>query len=309
MSAVHQLILDIGVEAARKTALEKEEKRCVGIAAHVMADENQTQAYTHSGFAVTALPHKDCQKIIYERTGGANGEIVLHVKSGDGLDKEPVGIPYGAGARLLLIHMATEAKKNNSPVVEMGAGITAFMRRIGVSVGGKNAALYREQFKRIALCRLTFFERGATHTIVQNGTFIKRAALLNSAPGLVWQDAVELDDTFYQSFQKHPLPLLESALHQLSASSLALDIYIFLSYRLHALGKSTLITWPSLHKQFGAGFERLKDFKRRFVVPFNQAVSAYPQANVYLDERGMIMSPSESPIKPQIGHSARLRLL
>lgn len=310
MSRIHQLILDIGVDEAKKAAMSKEERRCVDIASQVMGDERQTYAFIHSGFAVTSLPHREFADPVYERAGGPSGEFILHVESGRGLNKQPVGIPFGAAARLLLIHMASEAKRNNSPVVEMTSGVTAFMRRIGVTVGGRNAELYREQFKRIALCRLTFFEKTERHTMIQNGSFIKRAAVLNEecGGGVEWQDAVELDDTFYQSFQKHPLPLLESALHQLSGSSLALDIYVFLAYRLHVLEKQTLIPWPQLHKQFGAGYSTLKSFKTRLGAPLAQAMAAYPQAKVILDTRGMMMEPSESPIRPRVGQTGRLRL-
>ena len=304
---LHQMILNLGVDEVRKAALSKEERQRVEIASNVMADDRQTKAYAHSGLAVTSLPHKECPETIYERSGGANNEIVLHVKSGEDIDKKPVGVPYGAAARLLLIHMASEAIKTNSPTVEMGAGVTAFMRRIGVTVGGKNVKLYREQFKRLSLCRLTFFEKFAKHTLVENGTFIKRA-LIDDEGGMEWQSLVELDDIFYRSLQKHPLPLLESAIHQLSGSSLALDIYIFLSYRLHVLDKPTLITWPGLHSQFGGNFNALKTFKQHFRMPFNQATAAYPQARVVLDDKGLLMNPSDSPIKP-ISKSGRLHLL
>jgi len=310
VSRIHQLILDIGVDAARKDAESKEERKCIDIASHVMGDERQTFAFIHSGFAVTSLPHREFVDPVYERAGGPNGEFILHVESGKGLDKLPIGIPFGAPARLLLIHMASEAKKNNSPIIDMGAGVTAFMRRIGVTVGGRNAELYREQFKRIALCRLTFFEKSERHTTIQNGSFIKRARVLNEdcGGGVEWQDTVELDDSFYQSFQKHPLPLLESALHQLSGSSLALDIYVFLAYRLRSLEKPTLVPWPRLHEQFGAGYSTLKAFKARFGAPLSQAMAAYPEANAVLDTRGLMMHPSDSPVRSLVGRTGRLRI-
>jgi hypothetical protein len=304
---LHQMILDLGADEVRRKALSKEERHRVEIALGVMGDDKQIKSYAHSGLAVTSLPHRECSELIYERKGGANNEITLHVKSGEDLEKQPVGIPYGAPARLLLIHMASEAIKNNSPTVELGAGVTAFMRRIGVTIGGKNVKLFRDQFKRLALCRLTFFEKTIRNTtVVENGTFIKRAELTDGG-NLEWQNRVELDDIFYRSLKNHPLPLLESAIHQLTNSSLALDIYIFLSYRLHVLERPTLVPWPSLHAQFGGGFAQMQVFKAHFKTPFEQAMAAYPQARAELDGRGLVMHPSSSPIMP-IKHYGRLRL-
>jgi hypothetical protein len=37
--------------------------------------------------------------------------------------------------------------------------------------------------------------------------------------------------------------------------SLALDVYVWLAYRLHSLTRPTPVTWAALHGQFGAGFK------------------------------------------------------
>jgi hypothetical protein len=46
---------------------------------------------------------------------------------------------------------------------------------------------------------------------------------------------MRLDEDFYQSLIEHPLPLREAAIRQISSRSLAIDLYVWLAYRLHIL--------------------------------------------------------------------------
>ena len=74
-----------------------------------------------------------------------------------------------------------------------------------------------------------------------------------------------LDETFYEALRDHPVPLLESAIKQLKEKSLALDVYIWLVYRLHSLKQPTPISWASLFAQFGTGFRLSRQFKPYFL--------------------------------------------
>ena len=46
---------------------------------------------------------------------------------------------------------------------------------------------------------------------------------------------------------------------------MSLDIYVWLAWRCHQLGKPTPISWPAVHAQFGAGFKAIKHFKPSFL--------------------------------------------
>ena len=105
-----------------------------------------------------------------------------------------------------------------------------------------------------------------------------------------------LDETFYRALRDHPVPLLESAVRQLNSRSMALDVYIWLSYRLHALGRPTPIDWASLHAQFGTGFKLVRQFKPQFIEALAAATAAYPDAKVEADEFGIILHPSRPPV-------------
>jgi hypothetical protein len=260
---------------------------------------------------MTALPHRSINDLVWERLGGQNGELRLHVESGFGPDKAPIGIPYGSVARLILIHLSSEAIANNSRVVELGPNMKSFLTRMGISPGGKSRMMVRDQARRISMCRLTFFSKRERDTLVTNGSFVKNAVIVDdhtdSQPSF-WQDTVELDEAFFQSLKDHPLPLREAAVRQLSGRSMALDLYIFLSYRLHVLTKPTPVSWKALYQQFGAGFAKQRVFIQGVKAPLNLALAAYPEAHVDITEQGLVLHPSESPVPKALPRFNRLKL-
>jgi len=312
VAEVHQLILDYGVDTARTLSSSKLDRQCLDTAVAVMQDDRFDLNLLHSGFALTALPHRNTKELVWERVGGQNGEIKLHVESGFGADKQPVGLPYGSIARLILIHLSTEAVANNSRIVELGSSMRAFMRRMGIAPGGKSFSMLREQSMKISLCNLTFFNKREKDTVISKGSFVKNAVIFDNTDERqmrFMQDTVELDETFFKSLTDHPLPLRESAIKQLSGRSTALDLYIFLSYRLHVLERPTPVSWASLYHQFGAGSASKRIFKQGFKNPLQLALAAYPEANVEINENGLILNPSESPVPKTHPWAKRLKLV
>jgi hypothetical protein len=308
---VHQLILTKGLDEAKQFADSKLERQCFDAAAAVLQDERFDLNILHSGFAMTALPHRSVPDLVWERAGGQNGELKLHVESGYGPDKKAIGIPYGSVARLILIHLSSEAVANNSRVVPLGPNMKCFLERMGISPGGKSRAMVRDQARRISMCRLTFFAKRERDTVMTNGSFVKTAVIVDDFPDkqpAFWQDTVELDEAFFKSLKDHPLPLREAAIRQLSGRSMALDLYVFLSYRLHALTKPTPVSWAALYRQFGAGFKKQWVFVQGVKAPLELALAAYPEAKVDITEKGLILHPSESPVPKIHPYSSRLRL-
>jgi hypothetical protein len=296
---VHQLILDIGVEQARKIAFDKTEVRCVDTASSIMADARFDLKILHSGFAMTALPHRQTKELIWERVGGERGEIKLHVQSGHLADRTAVGLPYGSMARLILIHLCSEAHINKSRFVELGPSMSAFLKRMEVSIGGKSIASVRDQSRRISLCRLTFFNKRAKDTLISNGSFVRNAVVVDDVryeQMKMWQDIVELDEVFFKNLVEHPLPVREVAIKALAGKSMALDIYVWLSYRLRVLERPTPLSWAAVYAQFGAGYQGRKGFVTEFKEPLKLALAAYPEAKVEISRMGLILHPSDSPV-------------
>lgn len=299
MAEVHRLILEHGVETARLMAASKPERLAVDAAAAVLADEENRLGITHAGFAMTSLPHKKIEEGFWRREGH---RTTLLVESGRDRRGSMVGVPYGSIARLILLFLQTEAIRTNSPEVELGKSMKSWMSRMSLSSGGKTYQLVTEQAKRISACRLTFFtdrENGAEGR--HNGAFVQDAISLSGIvsdedqPSL-WQDKVRLDAGFWRSLREHPVPIREEAIKAIGTRSLAIDVYIWLAYRLHALPKSTTISWTSVHAQFGAGFRLMRQLKPTFTEALSLALAVYPEAQVDVEAEGVTLHPSPPPV-------------
>lgn len=294
MGDVHRLLLEHGLESARAFAGTKLERSAIEAAAAVLADEEGRLGITHAGFAMTSLPHKRIEEGLWKREGH---RTTLLVESGRSRNGDLVGVPYGSMARLILLYLQTEAVRTNSPEVELGRSMKSWMSRMSLTSGGKTYQLVTEQARRISACRLTFFtdrENGAETR--HNGAFVQDAITFSSVidddqPSL-WQDRVRLDPSFWRSLRDHPVPVREEAIRAIGTRSLAIDVYIWLAYRLHALTKSTPVSWTAVHAQFGAGFRLVRQIKPTFIEALNLALAVYPEASVDTEKQGLILHPS-----------------
>jgi len=309
MGELHRLIIRDGLDEARARAADQIERQCLETAFAVMSDEHQRVGIMHAGFAMTALPHKALKDSVWIRQGG---NIKLRIESGADAQDRIVGLPYGAIARMILLYLQTEAVKRQSREIELGRSMNQWLASMGVSNGGKNYQMVREQSRRLSLCRLTFYRVEDNATTITNGSFV-RDAILPTKDGEqlpLWRETIRLDEGFYQSLIEHPLPVREAAIREIGHRSMALDVYVWLAYRLHRLTKSTPVSWKALYDQFGGGFQRIRKFREQFREPLALALAAYPEANVDVEERGVRMNPSPPPVAERAGTGApRVRTL
>jgi hypothetical protein len=307
MGQVHQLILSHGVEKAKAQTADKLERQSVETAFAVMSDEHQRIGIMHAGFAMTALPHKAIDETIWVRQGGS---IKLRIESGRDIADRLVGLPFGAIARVILLYLQSEAVRTRSREVELGRSMNHWLTTMGIDNGGKTYRLVREQSRRLSLCRLTFYRVTDEATIVTNGSFVRDAILpsQDSNQLLLWREAIRLDEGFYQSLIDHPLPVREAAIREISNRSMAIDVYVWLAYRLHQLTKTTPISWKALHDQFGGGFQHVRQFKAKFKEPLTLALAAYPEAVVEVDDAGVRLHPSAPPVSERRPGVTRVRM-
>jgi hypothetical protein len=295
MGDVHRLILQHGVEGARSMAVTKTERQAIDAAACLMAEEESRLGITHAGFAMTSLPHKRIEEGFWKREGH---RTTLLVESGRNRKGALIGVPYGSIARLILLYLQTEAIRTSSPEVELGRSMKSWMGRMSLTTGGKTYQLVTEQARRISACRLTFFadrENGAEAR--HNGAFVQDAISLSGTVGddsqpSLWQDRVRLDPGFWRSLKEHPVPVREEAIKAIGARSLAIDVYIWLAYRLHSLSKTTPVSWAAIHAQFGAGFRLVRQIKPTFTEALQLALAVYPEARVDVEKGGIVLHPS-----------------
>jgi hypothetical protein len=310
MAQIHDLILQQGISMTRAQSVTKAERVAAETAFKVMTDEQQRIGIMHAGFAMTALPHRATEETVWERQ---SGDVKLLLESGRTGVTQPVGLPYGSVARIILLYLQTEAVKTRSREVELGRSMNTWLTSMGMGNGGHNYSLVREQSRRLSLCRLTFLRISAKQTFITNGSFVHDAILpnVNSDENQFqfWRPFVRLDEGFYKSLIEHPLPVRETAIRSLSHRSMAIDIYLWLAYRLHVLEKPVKLTWHNLANQFGSGFADIKNFKKKFREPLALALAAYPDARVEHENGGLVLYPSRPPVEPIAGGGTTVRSL
>jgi hypothetical protein len=310
-NGVRRLVLVHGREQARQM-VEQHQRVLVDIASEVLGDESGRVGYSYSNLCMTSLPHRRLQDDeVWERTVG-NVTLLIEpgrAKFGDG-PARPLGVPYGARARLILIYLQTQAIISNSREISLGGSMREWMGRLKLTVGGETAAGLREQARRIATCSMRFTWQASVprpaamlrnERIIKSGLFFQDAgAAKQDKQGRLFEDRVLLDADFYDQLREHTVPLQDAAIRQLANSSASLDLYMWLAFRLHHLTAPQTLSWRALHQQFGAGYRTIKGWKRRFLASLAEAVAAYPEANVELGERFITLHPSDPPVRRKL---------
>ena len=234
------------------------------------------------------------------------GNASLRIEAGSAIDPNTgefrrLGLPYGEKPRLVLIHLATEAVRSGNPVVDVEDSMTAFARSLGLETNGQQLRALKDQLARLAAAtvRMGVIEGGRAIQI--NTQFVGAFDLWfpeESTQRMLWPSTVRLSQEYFQSLGNHAVPLDQRAVAALASSAMALDIYAWLAQRLHRVptGKPQFIAWANLHEQFGQGFARIRDFRRRFLQTLHQVHSAYPTARFDADDGGLTLSHSPPPV-------------
>jgi hypothetical protein len=258
--------------------------------------------FTHSLLASVSLPYRSPGDArTFSRT---SGRVSLRLDAGalpvgDGSWRE-VGLPYGAKARLLLLHLTSEAIRQRSPTVEVQDSFTAFARSLNISTDSRNLRLLREQVDRMAVVRMALALRdGESVEIFQSPIFEGIAGHFPDDPQQLplWTSSVHFSEKFFQNAQKHAVPLNRRAVMALKHSARALDIYGWLAHRFFRLRQPVKIRWTSLRFQFGSPEQSIKTFKRKFSEALKQVLIVYPGARVESVYGGIRLLPSPTPVK------------
>ena len=308
MGEVHRLLEEQGKRALIGSNLIKRD--VIEAAALYLSDEDNALAFAYSGWAQCALPHKrlavdqpwevssEKMRLVVEpgrRPGGASCDGPL----------EWVGVPFGAHARLILLYLQTQALRTGNREVELGRSWRDWMSRIGIPWGGRSGKSVREQAELLSRCRLTFHLSGSGgRTGLINQGIVERTLFLDTDDGTrqgrLSLETARLSEGFFEALKRHPIPLEEAAIRALSNNSAALDCYLWLAYRLHALHQPRLITWIALKAQHGTSYRTVFHFKERFSGTLAMALAVYPEAKVEVAEKGVTLHPSRPPVSPRL---------
>jgi hypothetical protein len=188
----------------------------------------------------------------------------------------------------------------------LGRSLHAWLKRLEIPIGGKSMRDVRDQAERISRCRLTFQISTAGRSGLVNQNILDNAMFVadDNTQGDLFIETARLSEGFFEQLQKHPIPIEEAAVKQIANNSMALDVYVWLSYRLHSLKEDRPISWKALHAQFGRGISRMDHFKQQFRETLELATAVYPEANVTVEgSSGIVLKPSRPPVASRVAPS------
>ena len=309
MAEVHRQLMLHGLENVLAEADTPAERRRAKWAHQIISVEQEAVNYLHSGFCQAALPHRE-PKNPTEPWVRRNGAYQLVIRPGILPLKDriaTIGVPYGTKARLIMIYFQTEAVRNRSQLVDLGPTMASWLKKMGLGTSGGPRGSYapvREQALRIARCEFTMrFERSSTEARLTDQRIVDGMHLWRDncseeelfRSGGEWARHVKLSDAFFAHLMDHSVPLSEEAIARLKHSSLALDLYVWLTYRLYALRRETIVPWHALGEHFGSesGHRQLA-FRLKEVL--KDVVAVYSEADVEPSQRGLVLRPSKPSV-------------
>lgn len=302
-----------GEEGVRKLATSAGTQLTIDAFLRVQ-DEEPVPAFLHSALCAMSLPTKrpkdDTQPIVREDGKYAlaiNPRPVLQNVDGKSIMRS-LGVPYGAYPRVALIYLLSQAVMKQSRDVYLGRNFTEWMRRLGyqtVSYGPRGTAnLMREQVDRLLACEWQIRWDGTEAD--GNAFAVRDVKISNEYAGSLDKNGsfareIRMSEAFYSHLIDHAVPLNEVAIRELKGTPTALDLYTYLAYRLPRIGsdKGQVISWDQLAKHLGneADSKRFRQTVRETM----QIVSAvYPNANVDLSGRKVILHPSPAPMERKL---------
>lgn len=250
-----------------------------------------------------SMPHSKFSGLVYKRE---NQKFHLSIIG----NPSAGGIPYGTYPRLLLSWIASEVVRTQKREIILGDSLSNFMKKMGLCVtGGRNGTLsrFKDQLRRLfsSTISITYVDEKEGKWLSTNMTIADKVHLFwdpsNPENLNLFKSKIFLNECFYKEILNSPIPVDIRAINALKDSSLSLDIYFWLTYRMNYLKKPLLLSFEKLHAQFGAGYDLSShgkyEFKRKFLHQLKQVLIIYPEANVKIKTNGIELFSSHTHIK------------
>lgn len=268
------------------------------------AQHDFTTGFMARSLVQATMPHRRLKETIFIRR---NGKYTLTMQG-----HPDYGLPFGSIPRLLLSWITTEAVRRKQQEIDLGDSMSQFMHAIGFkdASGGENGSItsLKDQMKRLFTCSISCVLDGETRFIPESFFPIHKANVWwdvkNPSQTALFSSTITLSTEFYNEIIQAPVAFRLATLKLLKKSPLAIDMYIWITYRNSYARKPSWISWEALQLQFGAGYpttpEGQRDFKKNFIRTLKKVSIAYPEAAKLRPERDQLIFVPGFPDIPKL---------
>ncbi len=250
-----------------------------------------------------SLPHSEIDGAVFKRK---NGDISLTI-----LNDPDIGLPYGKMPRLITAFLCTEAKRTKEPEIFLGRSKNEFAKKLGLGTGGGprgDLTRLTEQAKRLFTSHITLIGAPESQFHWRNVNLTDSGMLLWSphSPDTKspWESKLTLSQKFFDECMAHSVPIDLRVLHKLR-SPLAIDIYVWMTYRYNSISAPTHISWRQLKWQFGANYADDEQGQFNFVTNFKACLrkvhAVYRDAKFKFSKDTLTLLPSPPHVLPPPG--------
>ncbi len=227
----------------------------------------------------------------------------------------PIGVPYGAKARCLVLWIASQASQSSDThnrCLEIGP-IKEWLRGIGIGTAGDAINMTKAQLIKLSHTNVSVTVRFADEhcddmLMFRNNQFVASGAIATDdmyhyrdgrLDKVRWPQAITIPEATWRQFRRDVVPIPMERLRLIAHSATAIDIFMYLNYRLPRIpvGEKVTVTWRELAEQFGGSSDPKSQppsrFKKFYVKGIQAALKAYPEAHIEEISEGLVLYHSD----------------
>jgi len=297
-----------------ENSLDRRQKKIIDGIEKVNSSSTQDLFFLSRPFASLSLPHRvSWSKSVVSAGDGAKVEsLIHHVTNGrDSLTVEgspSFGLPYGTYPRLFHYYICSEIKRTGKAEIFLNSSLAKFMEELGFTNASTNQRnLFYGQIIRFlnANYRLEKTNSDGSKTVVMANKIVASYDIDS-----VWFERASakkpkttriiFNDWFVEEILNSSVPFNREAILSLKGSSLAIDLYSWITWRSHTLNKSTkkraVIKLADFEKQLGLSYGRPRDLRRDLEKAYNEVLALYPQAKMVIAADSITLHSSSEAI-------------
>jgi hypothetical protein len=218
-------------------------------------------------------------------------------------------LPWGAIPRLLIALFGLLASQNKSADFDLGNSIAGVLKQLNLDpLSSNNRTRFVEQWERVKKARFTITKtdtvKDADERPVRDkdGKTVKETVTVLDGPLFVedteaktskarpWHGKGTFTPEFHKLLTETTMPIKLSVLGELAQSTLDMDMYTWLPYRLFTLlgtrNAQIYFRYTLLRKHFNMDSLQLPLFKRRFLESLRNIFIFYPRAVDLCKDKG-----------------------